>query len=179
MNNFLGVFLAVSLIFILSACQKQRIQPSFQSVPVEPMPEKKQAITDDQEPGELALLVQNIEGKTDSAEMTLAMKTWVWINTQYNNDSSVMPLKPDVFTITFDEDQRVKIGTDCNRMQAAYKVELNQIKFGDIFSTRMYCKGSQEKLFEAMLKKVSSYSFTSRGQLILELKYDSGSIVFQ
>jgi heat shock protein HslJ len=179
MNNFLGVFLAVSLVFILSACQKQHIQPSFQSVSVKPMPAKKQAITDDQKSGELAFLMQNIEGKTNSAEMILAMKTWVWISTQYNNDSSVMPLKPDVFTITFDDDKRVKIGTDCNRMQGAYKVKLNQIQFGDFFSTRMYCKGSQEKLFEEMLKKVSSYSFTSRGQLILELKYDSGSIVFQ
>ena len=179
MNRFLGIFLAVSLVFILSACQKQHVKSSFESVSVKPIQAKQQAITDDQESDELALLVQNFEGKTDPAAMTLDMKTWVWINTQYNNDSSVVPLKSDVFTITFGDDKRVRIGTDCNRMQGTYKVEAKQIQFGEMLSTRMYCKGSQEKLFEKMLQQVSSYSFTSRGQLILELKYDSGSIVFQ
>ena len=144
----MGVFLAVSLVFILSACQEQHLQKGF-------------------------------EGEADPAVMTLGMKTWVWTKTQYNNDTSVEPLQPDVFTITFGDDQRVQIGTDCNRMQGAYKVEANQIKFGDIISTRMYCEGSQEQLFDKMLKEVGSYLFTSRGQLILELKYDSGSIVFQ
>jgi heat shock protein HslJ len=45
-----------------------------------------------------------------------------------------------------------------------------------MMSTRMYCEGSQEQLFSKMLENVSSYLFTDDGQLVLELKYDSGSI---
>ena len=45
--------------------------------------------------------------------------------------------------------------------------------------TRMLCDGSQEMEFVQMLQNVYSYFFTGNGRLVLELKYDSGSIIFR
>jgi len=146
---------------------------------VKPTLAKQQIIIYDQESGELAMVAQDFEGEADPAVRTLGMKSWVWEKTLYNNDTSFEPQKVGIFTIIFGDDQRVQIGTDCNRMQGAYKLDSKQIEFTDIISTRMFCEDSQEQLFEGMLKNVSSYFFTSRGQLILELQFDSGSMIFQ
>jgi heat shock protein HslJ len=146
---------------------------------VKPTLAKQQIIIYDQESGELAMVAQDFEGEADPAVMTLGMKSWVWKKTLYNNDTSFEPQKFGIFTMTFGDDRRVQIGTDCNRMQGAYNVDSKQIEFTDIISTRMFCEDSQEQLFEGMLKNVSSYFFTSRGQLILELQFDSGSMIFQ
>jgi heat shock protein HslJ len=45
--------------------------------------------------------------------------------------------------------------------------------------TKMYCEGSQETEFVKMLLEVRSYFFTSKGQLILEIKFDSGVMKFR
>ena len=146
---------------------------------VKPTLAKQQIIIYDQESGELAMVAQNFAGEADPAVMTLGMKSWVWIKTLYNNDTSFKPQKPGIFTLTFSDNQRVQIGTDCNRMQAAYNIAGNKIEFTDIISTRMFCADSQEQLFVGMLEKVSSYFFTNRSQLILEFHFDSGSMIFQ
>jgi heat shock protein HslJ len=46
-------------------------------------------------------------------------------------------------------------------------------------ATRMFCADSQETEFSELLANTSSYSFTSRGELVLQLKFDSGSVVFR
>jgi len=69
--------------------------------------------------------------------------------------------------------------TDCNNMQGGYELTDKRISFAAMISTRMFCDGSQEQLFAGMLDNVSSYFFDSRGQFILELKYDSGSMIFR
>ena len=126
--------------------------------------------------GEVA---NNFEGEADPSRMTLNMKTWNWVKTIYNNDKTVTPNKPDKFTLTF-KDGKVSISTDCNSMSATYKVGNDKtISFGPIASTMMYCAGSQETEFSTMLNNVGSYFFTSKGELILGLKYDSGSMTLK
>ena len=85
-----------------------------------------------------------------------------------------------ILTVRHTEDGRVMGTTDCNSFHGTVTVEKHKIRIGEnIAMTRKFCAGSQEMEFIGMLQNVSSFFFTSRGQLIMELKYDSGSMFFQ
>lgn len=119
------------------------------------------------------------QADVDPERMTLTGKKWSWVRTVYNNDTIVVPIKPGVFTLTFNNDGRVTVGTDCNRMSGSYSVDERLLSIGDLAATRMFCADSQETIFADMLAHVSAFLFTSGGELVLELKYDSGQIVFR
>lgn len=146
---------------------------------VSPATLRQQTIIYDRESREFVKLAQDFEGEADPESMVLSMKTWAWVKTVYNNDTRLEPKEVGVFTITFGEGQQAQMGTDCNRILATYKVEGNAMQFTRMLSTKMFCENSQEQLFEDMLKNVNSYFFSNQGQLILELKFDSGSMIFQ
>jgi len=127
--------------------------------------------------GEVA---QNFEGEANPDVMTLDMKTWTWLQTAYNNDTELTPSKADAFTITFNTDNTFSATTDCNTMSGTYAIENNQLTFGkNIAMTRMFCEGSQELAFSEMLGEVQSFFFTSKGELVLELKLDTGTAIFR
>lgn len=128
---------------------------------------------------QLIQVARDFEGEVDPARMTLPMKVWFWEKTGYNDDSVHTPADPDVFSLAFQTDGTLLVTTDCNNMRASYRVTDNQMNIEQMISTRMYCEDAQEELFAKMLQSVSSYFFTSRGKLVLELKYDSGSMIFQ
>lgn len=133
----------------------------------------------DKNTGDIGELVQNFEGEADPSRMTLDMKKWEWVKTQTNDGKVVTPKKAGVFTLTFGKDSRVSIGTDCNSMGGSYKVEGNRLTFSQLFSTKMFCDGSQEQEFSLPLNDIASYMFTSKGELILEIKMDSGTMMFR
>lgn len=124
-------------------------------------------------------VMQNFEGEANPARMKLDMKTWNWISTTYGNDTQVSPRTAGKFTLTFKNNGTFSISTDCNGMGGNYVVNGNKISFDKMMSTMMYCEGSQEGDFAGMLGKVSSYHFTSRGELIFDLKFDSGVMMFR
>lgn len=124
-------------------------------------------------------VVQNFEGEADPARMTLSMATWNWISTIYSNDKVVTPKKEKVFTLTFKNDGTFSATTDCNRMSGSYTTKGKEISFSKIATTLMYCEGSQEAEFGKMLGEVQSYHFTSKGELIFDLKFDSGTFIFR
>jgi heat shock protein HslJ len=126
--------------------------------------------------GEVA---QNFEGEADPSKMTLDMKTWNWIKTIYNDDTTIIPKISNRFTITFKKDGTFSARTDCNGIGGNYSINENKITFGQMISTQMYCEGSQENDFRKSLTETSSYMFTSKGELVLLLKYDSGSVIFK
>jgi heat shock protein HslJ len=64
-------------------------------------------------------------------------------------------------------------------MGGNYRTEGSTISFSEIISTKMYCEGSKESEFAELLTNTAVYSFTSRGELILDLKFDSGSAIFR
>lgn len=125
--------------------------------------------------GEVA---QNFEGEADPSRMTLDMKAWRWVEVLYNDGTKIAPKEVEAFSLTFGTDGTFSATTDCNTMGGSYDAEGNLLTFSQIVSTKKYCEGSQEQDFAKLLENTSSYLFTSRGQLILELKYDSGTAEF-
>ena len=122
---------------------------------------------------------QNFEGEADPSRMTLGMKTWVWISAIYNDGRTITPKKTGVFTLTFSPDGRFSAKTDCNSVAGKYTVNENNISFSEMMSTKMYCEGSDENVFTKLLSDTQSFHFTSWGELIFDLKFDSGSVVFR
>ncbi len=124
-------------------------------------------------------VVQNFEGEADTLKMTLGMKTWSWINTVYSDDRIVKPIVENKFKLTFKKDKTFSASTDCNGVGGEYSVDTNKITFSNMISTQMFCENSLEKDFTKMLSETQSYLFTSKGELVLILKYDSGSVFFR
>jgi heat shock protein HslJ len=122
---------------------------------------------------------QNFEGEADSSRMSLNMKTWVFVSALYNDGREIAPEEEGVFTLTFEDGNRFSAETDCNNMGGGYRTEGSMISFSEIISTKMYCEGSKESEFAELLTNAAVYSFTSRGELILDLKFDSGSAMFR
>jgi heat shock protein HslJ len=124
-------------------------------------------------------VLQDFEGEANPEIMTLDMKPWTWVKTTYNNDTELVPQQADAFTLTFTNAGSVSATTDCNAMSGTYAVTENQISFGPMAATRMFCQDSQEQEFAAMLAETQSFFFTTKGELVLELKLDSGSALFR
>jgi len=124
-------------------------------------------------------VVQNFEGEAEPARMALNMKTWEWTNTIYNNDTEVKPLSDKKFTLTLNKDNTFSATTDCNGVGGKYVVDGNKITFSKMASTLMYCENSQEADFTKMLSETQNYLFTSKGQLVFTLNFDSGSVFFR
>jgi heat shock protein HslJ len=144
-------------------------------------PTKLYALDGNQEiiQGSKLVLDTGFEGEADPDRMTLDMTKWKWQKVLYNDGREIIPTKPDVFALTFNADKTFSASTDCNGVGGNYSVNQNLITFDNMVSTLMYCDGSQEAEFIALLQNTASFFFTSRGELILELKYDSGTVTFR
>ncbi len=129
---------------------------------------------------QFGVVENNFEGEADPSRMTLDMKTWVWQSTLLNDETEITPTQTGKFTLTFKDDGTFGATTDCNSMGGTYaRASTGTIVFSDIAQTLMACENSQEAVFSGFLANTSSYHFTSRGELILDLKFDSGSVVFK
>ncbi len=125
------------------------------------------------------IVVDDFEGEADPSKMTLGMKTWRWIRSEYNDGRVVTPNMADKFNLTFNTDGTFGASTDCNGIGGNYTAKDGEISFSQMISTLMYCEGSQESEFRDSLANSTSYHFTSKGELILDLKFDSGSVIFR
>ncbi len=115
-------------------------------------------------------VAENPEGEADPARMTLGMGIWVWQEAKE-------------FSVTFGDEGRFTATTDCNAMGGSYVATkttpgAGTISFSQIFSTQMYCAGSREGEFAALLGEAKTYHFDGRGQLILDLS-SGKTAVFQ
>lgn len=122
---------------------------------------------------------ENMEGEADPSRMTLGMTKWNWISAQYNDGRKIVPKKQGSFTLSFKDDGTFSASTDCNGVGGEYVEKNGAITLSRMMSTLMYCEGSQEAEFSKLLQDTSGYHFTSRGELILDLKFDSGTVVFR
>lgn len=126
--------------------------------------------------GEVA---QNFEGEADPSIMNLNMQPWTWVSTVYGDNREVKPVGSKSFVLTFNKDESFSATTDCNAVGGEYLLKDNKITFTRMTSTLMYCENSQESDFVKMLVEIESYHFTTKGELIFDLKFDSGSMVFK
>ncbi len=124
-------------------------------------------------------VVQNFEGEAAPAVMELEMKTWEWIEANYSDGETTTPKNPKIFTLTFDGKGRFSATTDCNAMSGNYAADDAVLSFGAIAMTKKFCDGSQEGEFASYFDTTTGYHFTSKGELILELQYDSGTVTFR
>ncbi len=150
-----------------------------QSMSEEPTVPVRQPFIVDNEDQKIVFVARDFEGEADPNRMTLGMKPWTWITTQYNNDTTQKPSNPGDFVLEFHDNKVVTVKTDCNTMSGKYVVEKNRLSFDKMMSTRMYCEGSVENAFAKILDATQSFFFTTKGELVLELKYDTGSATFR
>ncbi len=123
---------------------------------------------------------KDFEGEADPSRMTLGMTKWNWISATYSDGKEVKPKVENKFSITFNEKAKTfSASTDCNGIGGEYVAKDGKISFNKMMSTMMFCQDSQEADFSKMLSETGSYFFTSRGELVLELKFDSGSVIFR
>lgn len=102
-----------------------------------------------------------------------------WVKTVYGNDADLVPKEAEAFTISFKNDGTFSATTDCNSMSGSYEANNEQLSFGEAATTLMFCEDSQEQEFSKLLSEVQAYFFTNKGELILDLEIDTGSMIFR
>ncbi len=155
------------------------IRKSGESFDISPSIGKSVRLLLDTKTMQFGEVVQNFEGKADPVRMTLGMNKWNWISTTYNDGTVIKPRIENKFTLSFKVPNTFSATTDCNGVGGEYAVSGNNISFDKMMSTLMFCEGSQENDFSKSLSEVKSYHFTSKGELIFDLKFDSGVMVFK
>lgn len=120
----------------------------------------------------------NAENNEQVMDNKLEGKTWVWNATTMNNDEVTSPKELNAFTITFNEDGKFNGTTDCNNYFGEYTLDGNKLTFGGMASTKMYCQDSQENDYTSALSEVDQFMFDANGNLVLNLKLDSGVMIF-
>lgn len=134
----------------------------------------------DKNTGGIGEWVKDFEGEADSNTMTLGMKTWEWQYVLYSDDTRTTPKDPKKFTLKFNPDGTFSASTDCNGVGGEYTLGADKkLEFKNMLGTLMFCEGAQEEDFKKILTNTGSYMFTSKGELVLLIKYDSGSAIFK
>jgi len=105
----------------------------------------------------------------DKEKPSLTTKEWEWVGAN----------KPGLFILSFNDEKSFSAKTDCNNMGGQYTLDGNSLTFGDMYSTLMYCEGSQESEFSALLGKVTEYKFTDDGGLILSSTTEPDLMMFK
>lgn len=121
--------------------------------------------------------VQNTKKDSDAEPLILTHKTWTFVEVKKGDVVLFTPKQKGAFTLIFEEG-RVRMGTDCNSMGAAYIVKEERITFSESMSTMMYCEGSEEQTFSTYIGDVVAYRL-ERETLALILKENGGEMYFR
>lgn len=110
---------------------------------------------------------------------SLVGSVWKLQQIQMNDGSQTVPNAPENYTIEFMGDGSVVVQADCNRGRGSFSTATdNRLNITGVATTRMACPpGSSDATFLRGLDSANSYFFRD-GQLIIELMYDSGSMIF-
>ncbi|QQE64505.1 hypothetical protein GFS31_11860 [Leptolyngbya sp. BL0902] len=110
---------------------------------------------------------------------SLVGSVWKLQQIQMNDGSQTVPSNPENYTIEFMGDGSVVVQADCNRGRGSFATAAdNRLNITGVATTRMACPaGSADADFLRGLDNANSYFFRD-GQLIVELMYDSGSMIF-
>lgn len=124
-------------------------------------------------------LLQEWAAKVGIGEpVTVEGVAWVWEYTE-RADGSVVTPNDDSFVLSLiAEERRVSSTTDCNSLMGSYLLSGNdQLRFGSLASTKMFCQDSMESIYSEQLALVNGYEIKG-GRLHLSLDRDFGTMVF-
>ncbi len=131
----------------------------------------------------LKMEFENIEnglnGNQGEPDKTLISKEWILEKAIYNDGKEFLPKKQDSFSIMFDKNGTFSAKTDCNNIGGNYVYNENQLSFKDIVHTEKYCALSEEKTFIDLIENTQTYLINNDGKLILNLRFDTGSVIFK
>ncbi|MCG6886691.1 MAG: META domain-containing protein [Proteobacteria bacterium] len=103
---------------------------------------------------------------------------WQWQGSYYNNDTRIKPDEPRNYTILFTPNGDVRIKADCNQVGGRYQADNHRLVIELLQTTLAACPSeSRDDEFKKDLSAVQRYLF-DKGELILELKYDTGGMRF-
>jgi para-nitrobenzyl esterase len=113
-----------------------------------------------------------------AGDVLLTGAIWSWQGTQMSDDARFVPDAPERYTLEFLPGGKASIRADCNRGTGSYALDGNVLSFGPIATTRAMCPpGSRDAEFLKGLQAVSGHLFRGN-DLVLTLKFDSGSMRF-
>ncbi|MCB0195939.1 MAG: META domain-containing protein [Anaerolineae bacterium] len=105
--------------------------------------------------------------------------SWLWQQTLMNNGDLFAPDDPSGYIIQFQPDGTAFIQADCNQVRAGYTVEDNLLTIEPGPSTLVACpEGSLGDQFVMGLTAANSFFFDDAGDLLIDLKFDSGTMRF-
>ena len=105
-------------------------------------------------------------------------RTWQWETTVTPVEKIEVPA-PERYTVFFETDGRVRVQFDCYRGGGDYKISEGKLSFGPLMSTRIACPpDTLDGPFMRDLQRAASF-FIEKGNLYLELPYDSGTMKFR
>lgn len=110
----------------------------------------------------------------------LEKKDWKWVKTIDAQGQVIEPVEEDAFVIklNFDEN-KFTAKTDCNRFFGNFLIKNTSISFTNIGSTRMYCQGSQERVFIDQVEMADKYVLSKSGELVELIAADNSKIVLK
>jgi heat shock protein HslJ len=104
----------------------------------------------------------------DGGVAVLTQNVWQWQESRNNNGSRTVPTSSDKFILTFRSDGTFSSSTDCNQVGGQYVADGNQLRFDNMFSTKIAC--APETLESTYLKSISNvtnWGTNIYGQLVL------------
>lgn len=121
-----------------------------------------------------------LDEEVSDKEKELKENSWKWVRSVYSNDDTLMPADSSEFILSFN-DTNFSSTTDCNNIGGKYTVNENTVMFQAPFvMTLMACPDTtQEEEYINDLKEVQSFFIDEEERLILELKFDTGSMIFE
>lgn len=127
--------------------------------------------------GEIGELALDFEGEADPTRMNLTMKTWT-LTSLVEGGKDITPTMKERFSLSFSNEGKVAITTDCNNMGGTYTAKGSTLTFSELMSTKMFCDGSWEGQFVEIVSEAKSFSFTGKGELLLNFDKD-GTATFR
>ena len=106
--------------------------------------------------------------------------TWKWQSFEDSADvNNIIVPNPDGYTLTLNEDGTASIQADCNQVSWTYELDGSSLTFNTLGpSTLAMCP--EDSLDTQYLERLGNTAtfVISEGQLFLNLKFDSGNMVF-
>ena len=129
-------------------------------------------------PGPETPVVPTQPAAPSATSPSLTQGVWLWIRTEYSDDSTLRSPDPNAYTLAFMDDGRLTIEADCNTVMTTYILSGSALTIQPGAATLVACPpGSQDTVFLRDVMQVVTYAFDGP-QLVLNLRLDSGNMIF-